>query len=103
MRPCSCYRGPGDHRRSCHLCEIIVVRTILLGLFLTAVAQPCFAQKFLSFEPLMMDPYATVFVDNGSCSAGKVLKVQGAPNNQRRKKSCVPISDVRGPGAVRGK
>jgi hypothetical protein len=79
------------------------VRTILLGLFLTAVAQPCFAQKFLSFEPLMMDPYATVFVDNGSCSAGKVLKVQGAPNNQRRKKSCVPISDVRGPSAVRGK
>lgn len=102
MRPCSCYRGPGDHRRSCHLCEIIFVRTILLGLFLTAVAQPCFAQKFLSFEPLMMDPYATVFVDNGSCSAGKVLKVQGAPNNQRRKKSCVPISDVR-PGAVKGK
>jgi hypothetical protein len=50
----------------------------------------------------MMDPYATVFVDNGSCSAGKVLKVQGAPNNQRRKKSCVPISDVR-PGVVKGK
>ena len=82
---------------------MIVVRTILLGLFLTAVAQPCFAQKFLSFEPLMMDPYSTVFVDNGSCSPGKVLKVQGAPNNQRRKKSCVPISDVRGPGATRSK
>lgn len=51
----------------------------------------------------MMDPYSTVFVDNGSCSAGKVLKVQGAPNNQRRKKSCVPISDVRGHAPIKGK
>jgi hypothetical protein len=49
-----------------------------------------------------MDPYSTVYVDNGSCSPGKVLKVQGAPNNQRRKKSCVPLSDLRGPtGTVR--
>jgi hypothetical protein len=78
---------------------MIIVRCVLLGALLTVVAQPCFAQKFLSYEPLMMDPYATVFVDNGSCSAGKVLKVQGVPNNQRRKKSCVPISDVRGPAA----
>jgi hypothetical protein len=79
------------------------VRVVILGLFLSVIAQPCFAQKFLSFEPLMMDPYTTVFVDNGSCSAGKVLKVQGAPNNQRRKKSCVPISDVRGPAGIKGR
>ena len=79
------------------------MRVLVLGLLLSAVAQPCFAQKFLSFEPLAMDPYSTVFVDNGSCSAGKVLKVQGAPNNQRRKKSCVPISDVRGPAAVKSR
>lgn len=79
------------------------VRSIIAALVLLAVAEPCFAQKFLTYEPLMMDPYSTVFVDNGSCSAGKVLKVQGAPNNQRRKKSCVPISDVRGPAGVRGR
>lgn len=75
------------------------MRIVFLGLIFAAVAQPCLAQNFLSYEPLMMDPYSTVFVDNGSCSAGKVLKVQGAPNNQRRKKSCVAISDVRRPAA----
>jgi hypothetical protein len=67
-----------------------------IGLVLSIAAQPAFAQKVLTSEPLMMDPYATVFVDNGSCSAGKVLKVHGAPINQRRKKSCVPLSDVHG-------
>jgi hypothetical protein len=52
----------------------------------------------------MMDPYSTIYVDDGSCSAGKVLRVQGAPRNQRRKKSCVPMSDLRGtqhPGAAK--
>jgi hypothetical protein len=60
------------------------------------VAQPCYAQKLHSYEPLMMDPYSTIYVNDGSCSAGKVLKVQGAPRNQRRKKSCVPMSDLHG-------
>lgn len=77
-----------------------LVRIIFSGLVLSLLAQPAFAQKVLTSEPLMMDPYATVFVDNGSCSAGKVLKVHGAPNNQRRKKSCVPLSDVHG---IKGK
>jgi len=69
-----------------------------LGVILTALslAQPCFAQKLYPYEPLMMDPYSTIYVNDGSCSAGKVLKVQGAPRNQRRKKSCVPMSDLRG-------
>ena len=71
--------------------------TILLAALF--VAQPSFAQKLYSYEPLMMDPYSTIYVNDGSCSAGKVLKVQGAPRNQRRKKSCVPISDW--PGAPR--
>jgi len=60
-------------------------------------AHPSSAQKLYSYEPLMMDPYSTIYVDNGSCSAGKVLKVQGAPRNQRRKKSCVPMSDLQVP------
>ncbi|QUS41085.1 hypothetical protein RPMA_21235 [Tardiphaga alba] len=84
------------------------MRSSLFGLLVAAVAlcaaQPSHAQKVLSFEPLAMDPYSTVYVDNGSCSAGKVLKVQGAPNNQRRKKSCVPLGDLRGPtGTIRTK
>ena len=69
-----------------------------LAVFLVALlmAQPCSAQKLYSYEPLMMDPYSTIYVNDGSCSAGKVLKVQGAPRNQRRKKSCVPMSDLQG-------
>jgi hypothetical protein len=76
------------------------MRFVRYGLSLAAVMisiEPALAQKFLSYEPLMMDPYSTVYVDNGACSAGKVLKVQGAPVNQRRKKSCVPVSDLRTP------
>ena len=65
---------------------------LLVALF---TAQPSFAQKLYPYEPLMMDPYATIYVNDGSCSAGKVLRVQGAPRNQRRKKSCVPMSDLR--------
>ena len=77
-----------------------------LAMLLTAlfVARPSVAQKLYPYEPLMMDPYSTIYVDNGSCSAGKVLRVQGAPKNQRRKKSCVPMSDLQGaprPGAAR--
>lgn len=84
------------------------MRSVWLGLVAAALTlsmvHPSAAQRILSFEPLAMDPYSTVYVDNGSCSAGKVLKVQGAPNNQRRKKSCVPLSDLRGPtGTVRTK
>jgi uncharacterized protein DUF6719 len=65
-------------------------------------AQPSFAQKLHPYEPPTLDPYSTIYVDDGSCSAGKVLKVQGAPRNQRRKKSCVPVSDLRivGPPAA---
>lgn len=74
---------------------------LLAGLL---AAQPSAAQKIYPNEPLMMDPYSTIFVNDGSCSAGKVLKVQGAPRNQRRKKSCVPMSDLQStlrPGAAR--
>jgi hypothetical protein len=69
-----------------------------LGALLIALslAQPSFAQKLYPYEPLMMDPYSTIYVNDGSCSAGKVLKVQGAPRNHRRKKSCVPMSDLQG-------
>lgn len=73
-------------------------RLAACGVLLTALigAQPSHAQKLHSYEPLMMDPHTTIYVNDGSCSAGKVLKVQGAPRNQRRKKSCVPMSDLQG-------
>lgn len=91
-----------DLRRASHVWPRMPgLGALLAALFL---AQPCFAQKLYSYEPLMMDPYSTIYVNDGSCSAGKVLKVQGAPRNHRRKKSCVPMSDLHGvprPSAVR--
>ena len=68
------------------------------------VSQAASAPKLYPYEPLMMDPYSTIYVNDGSCSAGKVLRVQGAHRNQRRKKSCVPMSDLQGmpgPGAAK--
>ena len=35
----------------------------------------------------MMDPYSTIYINDGSCSAGKVLMVRGALRNWRRKKA----------------
>jgi hypothetical protein len=91
-----------DLRRAPHVWpRMLGLGALLAALFL---AQPCLAQKLYSYEPLMMDPYSTIYVNDGSCSAGKVLKVQGAPRNHRRKKSCVPMSDLHGvprPSAVR--
>jgi hypothetical protein len=99
--------------RLCHTCSACTAAlpralrkaagpaVLLVALF---TAQPSSAQKIYSYEPLMMDPYSTIYVNDGSCSAGKVLKVQGAPRNQRRKKSCVPMSDLQPtlrPGAAR--
>jgi hypothetical protein len=86
-------------RRPLH--AIVGLGALLMALL---VAQPSSAQKLHSYEPLMMDPYSTIYVNDGSCSAGKVLKVQGAPRNQRRKKSCVPMSDLQAasrPGAAK--
>jgi hypothetical protein len=44
---------------------------------------------------LALGPYEIAFVDDGSCSAGKVLKVTGAIRGLHRKKSCVRLGDER--------
>jgi len=67
------------------------MRILVVGCFLLA-ASPSFAQKFLNTEPLMLDAYAVVFVNDGSCSVGKVMKVTGAIRGLHRKKSCVSIT-----------
>jgi hypothetical protein len=69
------------------------MRILVMGFFLLA-ASPSFAQRLLSTEPLVLDPYAVVYVNDGSCSAGKVLKVTGSVRGLRRKKSCVPANIV---------
>lgn len=65
------------------------------------ISQPSPAQKIHTYEPPTMDPYSTVYVNDGSCSAGKVLKVQDMPKVNRRKKSCVPLSDITGAPSAR--
>ncbi|UPJ54681.1 hypothetical protein IVB30_08230 [Bradyrhizobium sp. 200] len=101
MAAMMCRPGQGRTAGIAALREASRLAVLVAVLFM---AQPSSAQKLYSYEPLMMDPYSTIYVNDGSCSAGKVLKVQGAPRNQRRKKSCVPMSDLQGvqrPGAAR--
>jgi hypothetical protein len=70
------------------------MRIPLVGCVLLAALQPSFAQKLLTTEPLMLDPYAVVYVNDGSCSAGKILKVTGVIRGLHRKKSCVLASEI---------
>jgi hypothetical protein len=70
------------------------MRIPLVGCILLVAIEPSFAQKLLTTEPLIPDPYVVVFVHNGSCSARKILKVTGAIRGLHRKKSCVPASEV---------
>lgn len=67
------------------------MRTVFAALFLCAVAQPALSQTFLKSEPHTLAPFATVYVDNGKCGAGKVLQVKGAVGAIQRKKTCVPM------------
>jgi hypothetical protein len=62
------------------------MRIPLVGCVLLTAIQPSFAQKLLTAEPLILDPYVVVFVNDGSCSAGKKLKVTGAIRGLHRKK-----------------
>lgn len=85
VRPGSTVHSRHAHRRA-H--GIVLALVWLLG------ASPAAAQKLHSYEPSTMEPNSIIYVNDGSCSAGKVLKVQGAPKNQRRKKSCIPLSSI---------
>ena len=68
------------------------MRSFALGLILSAVAGPCFAQTILKSEPLVLAPYEVVFVQDASCTSGKVLKVTGAIRGLHRRKICVSLA-----------
>ena len=63
--------------------------TVALGFL--ELTSPVFGNTILSFEPLVLAPYDTALVQNGSCSDGKVLRVTGAIKGLDRRKACVPI------------
>jgi hypothetical protein len=72
------------------------MRVFVLGVILGAVAMPCLApclaQTVLKSEPLALAPYEVAFVQDASCTAGKVLKVTGAIRGLHRKKICVTLA-----------
>jgi hypothetical protein len=65
------------------------MRALALGLILSAFSVPCFAQTVLKSEPMILAPYEIAYVQDASCTAGKVLKVTGAIRGLARKKVCV--------------
>lgn len=67
----------------------------ILALFLIAGATSASAQTIRASEPLILAPYESALVNDGSCSAGKVMKVTGAIRGLRRKRSCVAIGEIR--------
>lgn len=58
-----------------------------------AAAQSAAAQNVLKREPHYLAPGAIVYVDNGQCSAGKVMKVTGLLKGISRRRACVSIAD----------
>lgn len=72
-----------------------VVALALVYVAGACVAGPCLAQSpspnVLKKEPYFLSPYSVVFVDNGTCGVGKVLKVTGERGAVRRKRMCVAM------------
>ena len=68
------------------------MRSFALGLIISAVSVPCFAQTILKSEPLARAPYEVVFVQVASCTAGKVLKVTESIRGLHRRKICVSLA-----------
>jgi hypothetical protein len=66
----------------------------ILGFVVVSWAAPAAAQAIRTSEPLLLAPYEVALVQDGSCSAGKVLKVTGAIRGLRRKKLCIPIGEI---------
>lgn len=67
------------------------MRTWLATLLFLMIAAEAKALGLLKREPREMSPGTTVYVDNGRCSPGKVLKVTAAFKGTARKKTCVTV------------
>jgi hypothetical protein len=74
-----------------------ILASVLISL---TAALPCSAQTILKSEPLALAPYEVAFVQDASCSAGKVLKVTGAIRGLHRKRVCVVVTSERASLAV---
>lgn len=69
--------------RTCSVALMLASSTLL------TLSSACMSQTILGFEPLVLAPYNTAFVQNGSCPDGSILKVTGAIRGLDRRKACV--------------
>lgn len=80
------------------------MHTVVALALLCTFSAPCLAQElspnFLKKEPYFLSPWSVVYVDNGSCGVGKVMKVTGALGALRRKKACIPMGREQASRAV---
>jgi hypothetical protein len=70
------------------------MRTAILGIALLLVEQAS-ARPILSREPYNLNPFVVVYVQNGTCGSGKMLKVVGSLRGVQRKRTCVSASSAR--------
>lgn len=61
------------------------------GLALLATASPGVSETILTFEPSVLAPCETSFIQNGSCPNGNFFKVTGAIEGLNRQKTGVPL------------
>ena len=55
---------------------------------------PSQGQTIRTSEPFLLAPYEVALVQDGSRSAGQILKVTGAIRGLRRKKLCIPMGPI---------
>jgi hypothetical protein len=67
------------------------MRALLAGLFALTFVQAAAAQTVLKREPHYLASGVVVFVDNGQCGVGKLMKVTGISKGTSRRKVCVTI------------
>ena len=62
-----------------------------IGFVFLELTSPGLGDSTLSFEPLILAPYETTFVQNEFCPDGQILKVTGAIRGLDRRRACVSI------------
>ena len=65
------------------------MRALLACFFALTFVQTASAQTVLKREPHYLASRAVVFVDNGQCGVGKLMKVTGISKGTSRRKVCV--------------
>jgi hypothetical protein len=68
-----------------------MIRVTFAVATLLSIISSAAADGILKHEPKSLVPGTTVYVDNGRCSPGKILKVTAAFKGSSRRKACIYI------------